>query len=496
MKRTWAFGIIGIVLTLMLVGYNVQLQKKIILKEAEASMNNLLNSVEMDLDRSFFGLGQVFLGLGNYLEAYSNIGAADAPAVRRVINDLLQENPYLTALVVLGSDGQVLHWNNNFQKPDLSQRDYFRIHKNQHLKGLYIGLPQESIMNKGQWIFGISRAFRDSDGNLTKVLAAIVDVKYFYRQYQKLFAGTDTQLTISSLQGHIYTQIPGHNRSTGQIDPDIKARLRSHTEAEVHNHPNSKGEMHLGAIRKISEYPLLVSVTKLEKTVLSAWQKSTWSFTLLGIVVSLALLFLTRRTALYQRRQIEIQSELQLQAITDPLTRLANRRYVLEQSQLEIKKAQRANSPLSMIMLDLDHFKQVNDNYGHQDGDKVLETVAGLLKQTCRETDIVSRFGGEEFLLILPGTDLEGAINNANKIREALEKYAYQSQQGEYHVTASLGVTQWGEDETKTSGALRRADSALYEAKKAGRNTVKWIPSNLRSDSQKNTDFWLHQRLK
>ncbi len=480
MKRTWVFGLLWILMTLMLFGYNVQLQKNVILKEAQATMNSLSNSVEMDLTRAFYGLGQVFLGLENVLKVYPHADSVDSPVVRKFIDGILQENSYLTGFTVLDSNGQILHWNGTFKKPDLSQRNYFRVHKEQHLDGLYIGPPMESIIHKGQWVFGISRAFHDDSGRLTRVLSAIIDAKYFYDQYAALFIAADTQLTVSSLEGHVYTRIPQRNNSSGQIDPDVQAKIQlTDIMTDVLSLPGSDGELQLATVRRVGKYPLLVSVSKDEEAVLSDWQESSRSFVFYGIAVSLALLFLTYRTALYQRRQLDIQEELRLQAITDPLTRLYNRRHVIEQSHIEIKKARRTATPLSMIMLDLDYFKEVNDSYGHHAGDKVLKTVADLLKRNCRETDIISRFGGEEFLLILPDTDLEGAINNADKIRRALEQNVYHSPQGDFHVTASMGVTQWGDAETDITKVLRWVDAALYEAKKAGRNTVKRIPGDL-----------------
>lgn len=495
MKRSWALGTFCIVLTITLIIYNVQLQKRIVFKESQANLTSLLNSVEMDLNRAFFGLDQLFLGLENYLDSYATQGKVDIPETRRVINQLIAKNNYLTAITVLDANGQVLHWNNNFQKPNLGQRKYFSIHKSGQFPGLYIGLPQESILNKGQWIFGISKAIRHEDGSLDKVLSAIVDLKYFYREYRQLYSQPGVTLTITSPQGHIYTHIPGHDEYAGKMVTELSEPIPFNPETkEDYSRISLNGQSQLVVSRKLADYPFVVNIGKMEATVLEPWQKSAWSFTFLGGLTSLALLFMTFRTASYQKQQLKIKEELQIQAVTDPLTKLANRRYVLEQAQKEIKKAQRSDAPLSLIMLDLDSFKNINDDYGHHTGDEVLEQLAVLLKETCRESDIISRFGGEEFLLILPATDLEGAITNARKICAAVAQKVFTTTAGEIQLTASLGVTQWGRDETEISGGINRADKALYQVKKNGRNNVKWLPSNLRAEKRSDR-IWFDQRL-
>lgn len=478
MKKTWTFGIFGILLTLSLIGYNFHLQKQVILKEAQVTMGNLLSFVEMDLERSFFGLDQVFLGLENYLSVTSPANSVDAPKVKGVINDLLKKNSYLTALLDLDRNGQILHWNNSRKKPDLSGRDYFTVHQKQILNGLYIGKPQPSVVNRNQTIFGISRAIRGSDGQLQQVLAAILDVKYFYQQYEKLFFRADSQLTISSLEGDVYVQIPvGGNavaappmaELTGGCDPHLL------TDEDLCFHATNDGKQ-LVTGRKLAGYPLLVRVSKTEDAILRGWSESAWTFALLGVFVSVVLLLLTFRTTQYQRRQHEIQNELRQQAVTDPLTGLFNRRYVFEQSRLEIKKSRRSGAPLSLILLDLDYFKEINDNFGHESGDKVLKSVAGLLKDNSRESDIICRFGGEEFLLVLPATELTGAMTMAGSIRKALQQSIHSGPHGEFNVTGSFGVTQLGAAEEDLTAGLRRADELLYKAKKIGRNTVQWAP--------------------
>ncbi len=183
-------------------------------------------------------------------------------------------------------------------------------------------------------------------------------------------------------------------------------------------------------------------------------------------------------------RELKIQSlikelkasyeKLQELAQTDPLTRLYNRRYFSEISSNILNLAKREKKPLSVVMLDIDKFKRVNDTYGHQVGDEVIVSLANILKANKRESDIVCRYGGEEFVILLPNTPIDGAVNFANKLREKVQSYILNLDDGTIlKFTISLGVSSVNlEKEATIEKALNRADEALYESKNSGRNRV------------------------
>ena len=152
---------------------------------------------------------------------------------------------------------------------------------------------------------------------------------------------------------------------------------------------------------------------------------------------------------------------------TDPLTGLGNRRLLYEQIEPAISLSSRHARPLSLIMTDIDHFKSVNDTYGHDGGDVVLKGFADLLTSSIRKEDLAIRFGGEEFLILLPSTADDGAFLLAERIRKTLENADLLSR--DRSVTASFGVTQYLSGET-FDAFLKRVDTALYEAKESGRN--------------------------
>lgn len=153
----------------------------------------------------------------------------------------------------------------------------------------------------------------------------------------------------------------------------------------------------------------------------------------------------------------------------DPLTRVANRRKVFETLKQEMIRSQRYHSGLSMIMVDIDHFKKVNDRHGHLTGDRVLKAVAKILKRYTRKSDLVGRYGGEEFLLILPQSNKKQATIVAEKLRAAISAYRFKGLSDPLH--ASFGVTVLKRTDDLDE-LVARVDSALYQAKKDGRNRV------------------------
>jgi diguanylate cyclase (GGDEF)-like protein len=188
-------------------------------------------------------------------------------------------------------------------------------------------------------------------------------------------------------------------------------------------------------------------------------------------ITALKLLANQATIALLKAQAFEQTMEL---AITDGLTKVFNHRYFQEQLQREIKRSKRYRHPLSLIMLDIDHFKKYNDYYGHPRGDSILKKMAHILKSTIRETDIVARYGGEEFSIILPETGKPEVKEVARKILEAIEKEEFCGEEvlpgGKF--TVSCGIAVFPDDAVTRQDLIDRADQALYEAKQSGRNKV------------------------
>jgi len=169
------------------------------------------------------------------------------------------------------------------------------------------------------------------------------------------------------------------------------------------------------------------------------------------------------------------QGELSIQANTDELTSLLNRRSFTHFMEHEFKSAQNNSQSFSLILIDVDYFKQVNDNHGHLNGDEVLKNLANVLKKSFRAADKVSRWGGEEFAVLLPTTKLIDAVNVAEKIRKVIETQIIPINDIKIQITISLGVSEFLNTDNRIEKIINRADEALYNAKNNNRNCVKFI---------------------
>ena len=175
-----------------------------------------------------------------------------------------------------------------------------------------------------------------------------------------------------------------------------------------------------------------------------------------------------------KNRELEVvNKKLRKLSITDGLTELFNHRHVHQLLRDEFERSGRSGEPVAVAMLDLDRFKSINDTYGHPTGDVILYETARILRDTAREIDMVGRYGGEEFIAILPNTDEEEAGRFAERVRAAVEAHVYRDEANEIRMTVSAGVASFPAPETDSPEALlKRADEALYEAKESGRNRV------------------------
>ena len=168
----------------------------------------------------------------------------------------------------------------------------------------------------------------------------------------------------------------------------------------------------------------------------------------------------------------KMENELKQLATTDSLTGANNRRMFLERSQIEMLRAQRYVRPMTLLMLDIDHFKSVNDNYGHSAGDMVLKALVDHCQAILRETDIFGRIGGEEFAAVLAETEPDQGLQVAERMRTVLEQTAVHTEAGQIRITISIGVTDLKENDLDLDSIIKRADQAMYKAKNAGRNQV------------------------
>lgn len=194
----------------------------------------------------------------------------------------------------------------------------------------------------------------------------------------------------------------------------------------------------------------------------------------LGVLAGVSVLFVGVGHMLYAviRTTFEQRQELRRLSRTDPLTGLANHAHLRSIATHEIARARRSGEGVALLMIDVDHFKSINDAFGHAVGDAVLKELARLFVSTVREVDAVGRVGGEEFAIVLPSTKLATAVEVAERLRQAVEGTASFARHAPARCTVSIGCAQLGPSDDDLDGLLKRADQALYDAKQGGRNRV------------------------
>jgi two-component system, cell cycle response regulator len=175
-----------------------------------------------------------------------------------------------------------------------------------------------------------------------------------------------------------------------------------------------------------------------------------------------------------KNRELEVANKrLRRLSITDGLTELFNHRHMHELLHEEFERTKRSSEPLAVLMLDLDRFKSVNDTYGHPTGDVILYETARILRESAREIDMVGRYGGEEFIVILPGTDEEAAAQFAERVRASVAEHLFRDEANEVRMTVSGGVASYpGEGVGHPDMLIKRADQALYNSKTTGRDRI------------------------
>lgn len=190
-----------------------------------------------------------------------------------------------------------------------------------------------------------------------------------------------------------------------------------------------------------------------------------WGNLALSLVVTIGILFISNMTLGRYQRKLEVM------ASTDKLTGAANRQVFEEYFHQALDKANLSQTPISVLLVDIDHFKKVNDSYGHSIGDLVLKTVTNLLRSQLKQQDILCRWGGEEFLVLLPEMDLSHAAELAERFRDSISQRELKVNGVHIAITVSIGVAEYQKLEP-AEDLIKRADLALYQAKEAGRNQV------------------------
>ncbi|EIC21807.1 sensor domain-containing diguanylate cyclase [Thiorhodovibrio frisius] len=305
-------------------------------------------------------------------------------------------------------------------------------------------------------------------GQLEGFALAGLDLGFFQQWLDLVELEPHNVIAIFDLNSRLLTRKPLIASQIGQrvAEEKLNTLARSGSEALVTHRLVSPvdGIDRIWALRKIRGLPFIAVVGEETRTALGAWRQQLFLYLIGGAILCLSIVFGTREYI----RNVRDAATMRELAITDTLTGLANRRHFMEAAEIALARRERTATPMTLILADLDHFKWINDNRGHATGDRVLREVASVLKDLSRKGDLAARWGGEEFVILLPGAGQGGARAFAERLRREIA--ALESAPGR-PVTLSQGLTAWQPQDT-LDDMLKRADAALYRAKREGRDRV------------------------
>jgi diguanylate cyclase (GGDEF)-like protein len=364
-------------------------------------------------------------------------------------------------------------------------REFFTFHQASTTDQLFVGRP---IMGRvsGKWAIPLSRPIL-VDGKFSGVVLITIDPDYFVNFYKRAGLGKDGAGRMIRDSGEVMARSSEQEKFIGKvINPSPYADPGAPIQGSFRRRAQVDGVDRLSSYHRLPQYALTVVIGPGVDERLAPLRQRQFRLTTVAAVVSLLLLLFA--TLLYRSDRgaeaahmklaeqyeeiVRLKESLSYEVLHDPLTQLNNRRYMEEMLPREIALARREGFPIALAMIDLDFFKRVNDTYGHGFGDLVLKTTASVLLSNARESDLVFRYGGEEFLMIFTHTTGEQAMAKLDQIRRKIETTEISHGEVSVSVTMSAGIATFPTHGASSSELLKRADDALYIAKREGRNRI------------------------
>lgn len=443
------------------------------------SINNIGVLAEQDIERNFERYDHSLQVLADKV-ASPDLMQQDPRRPQELLFDPPLHREGWEAQVILDENGTIVldSASGDPRQGNFADRDYFRVHKDSNVDaGLYVSHPLRSRLRNGEWTIALSRRINHPDGSFAGVAVGAIGLENFKRLFAKVALAENDSITLFDMDGTVIVRWPFTESALGQKLDDLKLLNKIDEAPDGHITVTSSidGAQKLRDYRRVGNLPLIQSVGIVIRDTSHIFWLTAAISALCFIVLCGAVLILTLQLESELRRRQMAETALEELATTDELTGLANRRKFDDVLEFEWRRAERENTPFSLLMLDTDLFKAYNDTYGHQAGDEALRGIADCIRAGInRPADLAARYGGEEFAVLLPATDHMGAFYIAEAIRARVLALGLTHEKSLYGVvTASIGLAcVYPRQKNDPAKLLRAADDALYLAKASGRNRV------------------------
>lgn len=385
------------------------------------------------------------------------------------------------SLVVMDRDGNIIAdaASSVARRGNFADREYFKVHRDTPSDVMFMSQPYTSRLRNNSPSIALSRRLTDRDGAFNGVVVIAIRLAYFQQLFAKVNVGSQGIVTLFNTEGKVLVRHPSRN-ADGDAGLDLSAspnveRMIAEGAGSFRARATIDRENRFYAFDRVPKASLVLTVGLSENEIFANWWKRAILTALITVLICAAGIGLAIMLKRELTRRALAEADLAFLAITDGLTGLANRRRFDEVIQREWRRTKRVSKPLALLMIDADRFKQFNDTYGHARGDEVLKLLALVIRRVAqRPGDLAARYGGEEFAVVLPDTDGPGAMRVAESIRSQFFTEGLTFVPGvPLPCTVSIGVKSIiPGSNASVDDLLTAADTALYEAKRAGRNRV------------------------
>jgi diguanylate cyclase (GGDEF)-like protein len=434
---------------------------------ARQSLENLASGIDADISRNIevYDLSLHAVASGMVLPEINDVSK---PIRHLILFDRAATAKHFGAIEVFDATGKLVVDASTFDPlpENRADEDFFKVHRDHADAGLFISRP---TLHRGAYSIVLSRRISGADGRFQGVVAGSIRFTYFHELFGRLQLGANDNITVLRHDGTVIMRRPFDldviGKNIGEV-PGVKRAL---------SEPSGfySGTSVLDGVQRLyvwrnSNPPFTVIVGKPWDDILDLWRAEAVRIGAIMMALIVFVLAVTLFLAREIRRRAAAEGKLEELATTDALTGLRNRRKFDEAIDVEWRRAHRHKTPLSLLMIDADHFKTYNDTYGHQAGDQVLVGIAICISDSVKRAgDCAARYGGEEFAVLLPGTASADAMMIAETIRRKVQGWSDEP----VISTVSIGIASVTPIQDMDWAAfVSTADKALYAAKAAGRN--------------------------